>query len=191
MSEGRSCPMVWRANLLRRRDRITRLPSRTPPADHQRRWLDPTGLVDAHAHLAMAPPGLPGSVDEAIRQVPLSSSTRGVLLVREPGSPAGHAADDLGAALPADRHRGALPGAAGPLFPDWRERSRRPRCRGRRGEEARRAVGSRSSATSSTTRAGCAPTWSPRRWPTPRRRASGRRAHHDARDDPRLDRARD
>ena len=51
-------------------------------------WITP-GLVDAHAHLAMAPRGTPGSVEEAIRASAAQQLDAGVLLVREPGSPAG------------------------------------------------------------------------------------------------------
>ena len=79
-------------------------------------WITP-GLVDAHAHLAMAPPGAPGSVEEAIRASAAQQLDAGVLLVREPGSPAGHAADDLGAGLPRTITAGNFLAPPGRYFP--------------------------------------------------------------------------
>ena len=79
-------------------------------------WITP-GLVDAHAHLAMASPGSPATIEEAVRASAAAQLAAGVLLVREPGSPAGHAADDLGPALPTNDYRGTLPRAAGAVLP--------------------------------------------------------------------------
>jgi cytosine/adenosine deaminase-related metal-dependent hydrolase len=78
-------------------------------------WITP-GLVDAHAHLAMAPPGAPGSVEEAIRAA-IKALVGLALLVREPGSPAGHAADDLGAGLPRTITAGNFLAPPGRYFP--------------------------------------------------------------------------
>jgi imidazolonepropionase-like amidohydrolase len=79
-------------------------------------WITP-GLVDAHAHLAMASPGAPATIEEAVRASAAAQLAAGVLLVREPGSPAGHAADDLGAALPRTVTAGYFLAPPGRYFP--------------------------------------------------------------------------
>jgi imidazolonepropionase-like amidohydrolase len=79
-------------------------------------WITP-GLVDAHAHLAMASPGSPATVEEAVRASAAAQLAAGVLLVREPGSPAGHAADDLGPALPRTVTAGHFLAPPGRYFP--------------------------------------------------------------------------
>lgn len=79
-------------------------------------WITP-GLVDAHAHLAMASPGSPASVEEAVHASAAAHLAAGVLLVREPGSPAGHAADDLGAGLPRTVTAGRFLAPPGRYFP--------------------------------------------------------------------------
>ncbi len=79
-------------------------------------WITP-GLVDAHAHLAMASPGSPTTIEEAVRTSAGAQLAAGVLLVREPGSPAGHAADDLGAGLPRTITAGHFLAPPGRYFP--------------------------------------------------------------------------
>jgi imidazolonepropionase-like amidohydrolase len=79
-------------------------------------WITP-GLVDAHAHLAMASPGSPVAIDEAVRASAAAQLAAGVLLVREPGSPAGHAATDLGAAFPRTVTAGNFLAPPGRYFP--------------------------------------------------------------------------
>ena len=79
-------------------------------------WITP-GLVDAHAHLAMASPGSPATIEEAVRASAAAQLAAGVLLVREPGSPAGHAADDLGAGLPRTITAGHFLAPPGRYFP--------------------------------------------------------------------------
>jgi len=79
-------------------------------------WITP-GLVDAHAHLAMASPGSPATVDEAVRASAAAQLAAGVLLVREPGSPAGHAADDLGTGWPRTITAGHFLAPPGRYFP--------------------------------------------------------------------------
>ena len=79
-------------------------------------WITP-GLVDAHAHLAMASPGSPATVEEAVRASAAAQLAAGVLLVREPGSPAGHAAVDLGASLPRTITAGHFLAPPGRYFP--------------------------------------------------------------------------
>ncbi len=79
-------------------------------------WITP-GLVDAHAHLAMGSPGSPATIEEAVRTSAGAQLAAGVLLVREPGSPAGHAADDLGAALPRTITAGHFLAPPGRYFP--------------------------------------------------------------------------
>ena len=79
-------------------------------------WITP-GLVDAHAHLAMSSPGEPASVEEAVRASGAAQLAAGVLLVREPGSPAGHAANDLGAGLPRTVTAGYFLAPPGRYFP--------------------------------------------------------------------------
>lgn len=81
-----------------------------------RGWVTP-GLVDAHAHLTMASPGSPASTDEAIRASAAVQLAAGVLMVREPGSPAGHAADELGDALPRTVTAGHFLAPPGRYFP--------------------------------------------------------------------------
>jgi imidazolonepropionase-like amidohydrolase len=79
-------------------------------------WITP-GLVDAHAHLAMASPGSPATIEEAVRASAEAQLAAGVLLLREPGSPAGHAADDLGARLPRTITAGHFLAPPGRYFP--------------------------------------------------------------------------
>jgi len=79
-------------------------------------WITP-GLVDAHAHLAMSSPGQSSSVQEAVRASAAAQLAAGVLMVREPGSPAGHAADDLGAGLPRTITAGNFLAPPGRYFP--------------------------------------------------------------------------
>jgi len=79
-------------------------------------WITP-GLVDAHAHLAMASPGSPATTEEALHASAAAQLAAGVLLVREPGSPAGHAADDLGPALPRTVTAGHFLAPPGRYFP--------------------------------------------------------------------------
>jgi len=79
-------------------------------------WITP-GLVDAHAHLAMASPGSPATIEDAVRASAAAQLTAGVLLVREPGSPAGHAAADLGGALPRTVTAGHFLAPPGRYFP--------------------------------------------------------------------------
>ncbi|MFI5055193.1 MAG: amidohydrolase family protein [Actinomycetota bacterium] len=79
-------------------------------------WITP-GLVDAHAHLAMASLGSPATIDDAVRASAAAQLAAGVLLVREPGSPAGHAADDLGAGLPRTITAGHFLAPPGRYFP--------------------------------------------------------------------------
>ena len=79
-------------------------------------WITP-GLVDAHAHLAMASPGSPATTEEAVRASAGAQLAAGVLLVREPGSPAGHAAADLGAGLPRTVTAGHFLAPPGRYFP--------------------------------------------------------------------------
>ena len=79
-------------------------------------WITP-GLVDAHAHLAMSSPGEPSSVQEAVRASAQAQLAAGVLAVREPGSPAGHAAIDLGAGLPRTVTAGHFLAPPGRYFP--------------------------------------------------------------------------
>jgi imidazolonepropionase-like amidohydrolase len=79
-------------------------------------WITP-GLVDAHAHLAMSSPGAPASIDEAVRASARAQLAAGVLAVREPGSPAGHAATDLGADLPRTITAGHFLAPPGRYFP--------------------------------------------------------------------------
>jgi imidazolonepropionase-like amidohydrolase len=79
-------------------------------------WITP-GLVDAHAHLAMASPGSPATIEDAVRASATAQLAAGVLLVREPGSPAGHGAADLGAALPRTITAGHFLAPPGRYFP--------------------------------------------------------------------------
>ena len=79
-------------------------------------WITP-GLVDAHAHLAMASPGSPATIEEAVRASAEAQLAAGVLLVREPGSPAGHAARDLGVGLPRTITAGHFLAPPGRYFP--------------------------------------------------------------------------
>ena len=79
-------------------------------------WLTP-GLVDSHAHLAMSSPVEGGSIDEAIRASAQVQLDAGVLVVREPGSPAGHASADLGPSLPRTITAGSFLAPPGRYFP--------------------------------------------------------------------------
>ncbi|MEP6759621.1 MAG: amidohydrolase family protein [Actinomycetota bacterium] len=79
-------------------------------------WLVP-GLVDAHAHLAMASPAAGSSIDEMVRASAAAHLEAGVLAVREPGSPAGHASADLGAGFPYTVTAGRFLAPPGRYFP--------------------------------------------------------------------------
>lgn len=77
------------------------------------------GLVDAHAHLALASPaGNDGSEDERVRASARAQLAAGVLAVREPGSPT-RIARDLGPAdgLPWVRTAGRFIAGKGRYFP--------------------------------------------------------------------------
>ncbi len=151
-------------------------------------WITP-GLVDAHAHLAMASPGSPATIEEAVRASAAAQLAAGVLLVREPGSPAGHAADDLGAGLPRTITAGHFLAPPGRYFPGLAREVDEASLPAAAAEEARsggwvKIVGDfldDGGAGDAQLVTGC-----PGRCRG--RGARGRRADHDARHDPCLDR---
>lgn len=74
------------------------------------------GLVDAHAHLALASPAPDASPDEQIRASARAQLEAGVLVVREPGSPS-RESRDLGEGLPRTVTAGRFLAAPGRYFP--------------------------------------------------------------------------
>jgi imidazolonepropionase-like amidohydrolase len=99
--------------------RLTFQPVDDAPTIVDEGWIVP-GLVDAHAHLALASPA-PGPVREAIGASARAQLEAGVLFVREPGSPAGDLAADLGDELPGTVTAGRFLAPPGRYFPGLAE----------------------------------------------------------------------